>query len=54
MFAWYRSTGRKGFTQARKVRKSFDEQDPRLVFAKPKQTTSRRRPAGLTDIVRIR
>lgn len=57
LFTWYESTGRKGFTQARKEPKSFDEErDPQLVFADSTQTIflADMSGDGLTDIVRIR
>jgi Insecticide toxin TcdB middle/N-terminal region/Insecticide toxin TcdB middle/C-terminal region/FG-GAP-like repeat len=57
VFTWYESTGRKGFTQARKAPKSFDEErDPQLVFADATQTIflADMSGDGLTDIVRIR
>lgn len=57
VFTWYESTGRKGFTQARKASKTFDEErDPQLVFADATQTIflADMSGDGLTDIVRIR
>lgn len=57
VFTWYESAGRKGFTQAYKTPKSFDEEKgPHLVFADPKQTIFMADMSGdgMTDIVRIR
>lgn len=57
VFTWYESAGRKGFTQAYKAPKSFDEEKgPHLVFADLKQTIflADMSGDGLTDIVRIR
>ena len=57
VFTWYESTGRKGFTQAHKAPRSFDEErDPQLVFADATQTifVADMSGDGLTDIVRIR
>lgn len=57
IFTWYESTGRKGFTQAYKTAKSFDEEKgPHLVFADVTQTIflADMSGDGLTDIVRIR
>lgn len=57
IFTWYESTGRKGFTQAYKTAKSFDEEKgPHLVFADITQTIflADMSGDGLTDIVRIR
>jgi len=57
VFTWYESAGRKGFTQAYKTPKSFDEEKgPHLVFADPKQTIylADMSGDGMTDIVRIR
>lgn len=57
VFTWYESAGRKGFAQACKTAKSFDEEKgPHLVFADPKQTIflADMSGDGLTDIVRIR
>jgi len=53
----YRSEGRKGFSQARKTIKPFDEEaGPFVVFADEKQTIFLADMCGdgLTDIVRIR
>ena len=57
IFTWYESTGRKGFTQAYKTAKSFDEEKgPHLVFADITQTIflADMSGDGLADIVRIR
>ena len=57
VFTWYESAGRKGFTQAYKTAKSFDEEKgPHLVFADSKQTIflADMSGDGMTDIVRIR
>jgi len=57
VFTWYESSGRKGFTQAYKTAKSFDEEKgPHLVFADPTQTIylADMSGDGMTDIVRIR
>ncbi|MEK6697724.1 MAG: SpvB/TcaC N-terminal domain-containing protein [Nitrospirota bacterium] len=57
VFTWYESAGRKGFTQAYKTPKSFDEEKgPHLVFSDPKQTIylADMSGDGMTDIVRIR
>jgi len=57
LFTWYESIGRKGFTQAYKTAKSFDEEKgPRLVFADITQTIflADMSGDGLTDIVKIR
>lgn len=57
VFTWYESAGRKGFAQACKTPKLFDEEKgPHLVFADPKQTIylADMSGDGLTDIVRIR
>jgi len=57
VFTWYDSSGRKGFTQAYKTAKSFDEEKgPHLVFADPEQTIylADMSGDGMTDIVRIR
>jgi RHS repeat-associated protein len=57
VFTWYESTGRKGFTQARKAPTSFDEErDPQLVFADATQTIflADMSGDGLADIVRVR
>jgi hypothetical protein len=57
LFTWYPSEGRKGFSQARKSVKPFDEEDgPNIVFADAKQTIFLADMCGdgMTDIVRIR
>ncbi|MBF8277153.1 MAG: spvB [Candidatus Brocadiaceae bacterium] len=57
VFTWYESAGRKGFAQACKTPKPFDEEKgPHVVFADPKQTIylADMSGDGMTDIVRIR
>ena len=57
VFTWYESEGRKGFSQAHKTIKPFDEESgPHIVFADQKQTIflADMSGNGLTDIVRIR
>ncbi len=57
VFTWYESAGRKGFTEAYRTPKSYDEEKcPHLVFADPKQTIflADMSGDGMTDIVRIR
>ncbi|MBI3398310.1 MAG: insecticidal toxin complex protein [Deltaproteobacteria bacterium] len=57
VFTWYESAGRKGFTEAYKTAKSYDEEKgPHLVFADPKQTIflADMSGDGMTDIIRIR
>ena len=57
VFTWYESAGRKGFTEAYRTPKSYDEEKgPHLVFADPAQTIylADMSGDGMTDIVRIR
>jgi RHS repeat-associated protein len=57
VFTCYKSSGRKGFLQAYKTVKSFDEEvGPHIVFADPTQSIflADMNGDGLTDIVRIR
>jgi RHS repeat-associated protein len=57
VFTWYPSSGRKGFSAARKTPKAFDEElGPHVIFAEPTQTVflADMKGDGLTDIVRIR
>lgn len=57
VFTWYESEGRKGYKQAYKTPKSFDEEKgPHLVFADPTQSIflADMSGDGMTDIVRIR
>ncbi len=57
VFTWYASEGRKGFSQARKTLKSFNEEEgPHVVFADSQQSIflADMSGDGLTDIVRIR
>jgi RHS repeat-associated protein len=57
VFTWYASEGRKGFSQAHKTVKPFDEEaGPHIVFADQKQTIylADMSGSGMTDIVRIR
>lgn len=57
IFTWYSSKGRKGFSQALKTSKPFDEEEgPHIVFADEKQTIflADMSGSGLTDIARIR
>ena len=57
VFTWYESAGRKGFTEAYRTPKSYDEEKgPHLVFADPTQTIylADMSGDGMTDIVRIR
>jgi RHS repeat-associated protein len=57
VFTWYTSEGRKGFSEARKTPKPFDEEEgPYVVFSDEKQTIylTDMSGDGMTDIVRIR
>ncbi len=57
VFTWYESSGRKGFSAARRTAMSSDEENgPALVFFDPKQTIflADMSGDGLTDLVRIR
>lgn len=57
VFTWYESSGRKGFSQAYKTGKAFDEEaGPHIVFADSVQSVflADMSGDGLTDIVRIR
>ena len=57
VFTWYASQGRNGYSDARKTKKSFDEEKgPNIVFADATQTIylADMSGDGLTDIVRIR
>jgi RHS repeat-associated protein len=57
VFTWYESSGRKGFREAYKTVKSFDEEaGPHIIFADSTQSIflSDMSGDGLTDIVRIR
>ncbi|CAG0943805.1 hypothetical protein BROC_02406, partial [Candidatus Brocadiaceae bacterium] len=57
VFTWYASAGKKGYKQAYKTTKPFDEEKgPHLVFADPAQTIylADMSGDGMTDIVRIR
>jgi RHS repeat-associated protein len=57
VFTWYESSGRKGFTAARRTVMDVDEESgPALVFSDPKQTIflADMSGDGLTDLVRIR
>lgn len=57
VFTWYPSKGRKGFSQARKSVKPFDEEEgAAIIFADQKQTIflADMSGGGMSDIVRIR
>ncbi len=56
-FTWYASEGKKGYTEAQRTTKSFDEEKgPAIVFADSTQSIflSNMSGGGLSDIVRIR
>lgn len=57
VFTWYESEGRRGFSEARKTRKPYDEEiGPRVVFSEAGQSIflADMSGDGMTDILRIR